>query len=149
MTYEWGYTYGPPMAVAPLNEVRKVLDYAVTRINRDKIFMGIPNYGYDWSLPYVRGESRAKSISNEEAVDIARKNGAEIMFDEEAQTPYFNYHDENGVEHIVYFEDARSIYAKLLTAAEYGFSGASYWNIMRRFTVNNMLLNSLYNIVRV
>lgn len=149
MTYEWGYTYGPPMAVAPLNEVRKVLDYAAMRINRDKIFMGIPNYGYDWSLPYVRGESRAKSISNEEAVDIARKNGAEIMFDDEAQTPYFNYYDENGGEHIVYFEDARSIYAKLLTAAEYGFSGVSYWNIMRRFTVNNMLLNSLYNIVRV
>lgn len=149
MTYEWGYTYGPPMAVAPLNEVKRVLDYAVTRIERNKIFMGIPNYGYDWSLPYVRGESRAKSISNEEAVDIARANNAEIMFDWEAQTPYFNYYDENGTEHIVYFEDARSIYAKLLTAAEYGFSGVSFWNIMRRFTVGNMLLNSLYNIVRV
>lgn len=26
MTYEWGYTYGPPMAVAPLNMVRRVVD---------------------------------------------------------------------------------------------------------------------------
>ena len=32
MTYEWGYTYGPPMAVAPINAVRRVLDYAVTEI---------------------------------------------------------------------------------------------------------------------
>ena len=31
MTYEWGYTYGPPMAVAPINKVREVVEYALTR----------------------------------------------------------------------------------------------------------------------
>ncbi len=149
MTYEWGYTYGPPLPVAPLNEVRKVLDYGVTRIPRDKIFMGIPNYGYDWALPYVRNETRADSISNVEAVDIARRYGAEIMYDDVAQSPYFNYTDEEGIEHIVWFEDARSIEAKLRTAAEYGFAGVSYWNIMRPFPQNWMVANSLYNIVRV
>ena len=57
MTYEWGYTYGPPMAVAPINAVRRVLDYAVTEIPPEKIIMGIPNYGYDWTLPYKSGET--------------------------------------------------------------------------------------------
>lgn len=42
MTYEWGYTAGPPMAVAPLPNVRAVLDYAVTEIPPEKIFLGIP-----------------------------------------------------------------------------------------------------------
>ena len=51
MTYEWGYTYGPPMAVAPVNKVRQVVEYAVTRIAPSKIDLGIPNYGYDWTLP--------------------------------------------------------------------------------------------------
>ena len=148
MAYEWGYTYGPPLAVAPLNEVIRVLDYGVSRIPREKIFMGIPNYGYDWTLPYVRGETMAKSISNIEAVDIARRYGAKIMFDEKAQSPYFNYTDEEGRGHIVWFEDARSINAKLETAADYGFSGVSYWNIMRPFTVNWMIVNDLYNIKR-
>lgn len=37
MTYEWGYTYGPPMAVAPINAVRRVLDYAVTEIPPEKL----------------------------------------------------------------------------------------------------------------
>lgn len=149
MTYEWGYTYGPPLPVAPINEVRRVLDYAVTRIPRDRIFMGIPNYGYDWALPFERGVTRAKSISNKEAVDIARKYGVEIMYDEVAASPYFNYVDGNGVEHIVWFEDARSINEKLQTAAEYGFSGVSYWNIMRSFQQNWTVVNSLYNVVRV
>ena len=62
MTYEWGYTYGPPMAVAPLNKVREVLNYAVTEISPDKINMGIPNYGYDWPLPYERGVTRQLEI---------------------------------------------------------------------------------------
>ena len=45
MTYEWGYAYGPPMAVAPLGQVRTVLDYALTAVAPEKIFMGIPLYG--------------------------------------------------------------------------------------------------------
>jgi spore germination protein len=36
MTYEWGFTYSPPRAVAPLNEVRKVLNYAVSAIRGRK-----------------------------------------------------------------------------------------------------------------
>lgn len=47
MTYEWGYTYGPPMAVAPINMVRRVVDYALSEIPGEKISLGIPNYGYE------------------------------------------------------------------------------------------------------
>lgn len=54
MTYEWGYTYGPPMAVAPIHKVREVVEYALTRIPAEKINLGIPNYGYDWPLPYKK-----------------------------------------------------------------------------------------------
>ena len=54
MTYEWGYLYGPPLAVAPISEVRKVLSYAMTEIESSKILMGMPNYGYDWTLPYKK-----------------------------------------------------------------------------------------------
>ena len=51
MTYEWGYAYGPPMAVAPLPQVEEVLQYGVTEIAPGKIQLGIPNYGYDWTFP--------------------------------------------------------------------------------------------------
>ena len=64
MTYEWGYSQGPPMAVAPLNMVRRVVEYAVSEIPAEKILLGIPNYGYDWPLPYERGTTRARMGSS-------------------------------------------------------------------------------------
>ncbi len=142
MTYEWGYTYGPPLAVAPIPSVRRVLDYAVSVIPREKIFMGIPMYGYDWPLPYQRGVTRAQSLSNVQAVTLARQYGAEIQYDEVAQSPYFVYTDEAGIAHEVWFEDARSIAAKLALIREYGFRGAGYWNLNRPFPQNWSLLNS-------
>lgn len=132
MTYEWGYTYGPAMAVAPINKVREVIEYAVTEIPREKISMGIPNYGYDWKLPFVKGISKAQTIGNIEAVQIAIQNDAEILFDETAQTPYFLYRSE-GIDHEVWFEDARSILAKYRLIREYGLYGFGCWQIMQLF----------------
>ena len=144
MTYEWGYTYGPPMAVSPLPSVKKVLDFAITEADPSKIWLGLSNYGYDWTLPFVRGESKARSIGNREAVDLARQYNAEIMYDEVAQAPYFNYKDEMGLTHEVWFEDAKSMKAKLDLINEYGFSGVGIWNLMREFPQLWIILNAMY-----
>lgn len=147
MTYEWGYTYGPPMAVAPINQVRKVVDYAITEIPKEKIRLGIPNYGYDWPLPFEKGVTKARTIGNVEAVQIAAKQGAQIYFDERSQAPYFHY-EEAGVRHEVWFEDVRSMQAKFDLMMEYDLNGAGYWQIMRLFRANWLLLASQFAIVK-
>ena len=144
MSYEWGYIYGPPMAVAPLPQVRRVLDYAVTQIPPEKILMGFPNYGYDWTLPYRPQESRARSLGNEEAPLLAVRYGAQIRFDETAQTPWFSYTDAQGHIHEVWFEDPRSARAKFDLVREYGFLGLGVWNFMRPFTAGFCLLNAMF-----
>ena len=146
MTYEWGYTFSSPMAVAPLPNVRQVVEYALTEIPPEKLWLGIPNYGYDWPLPFRPGITKAASISNQYAVQLALRYGAEIRFDQTTQTPWFRYTDEHGVGHEVWFEDARSILSKLNLISEYGLSGAGYWNMMRPFPQNWPLLDSLYRI---
>ncbi len=146
MTYEWGYRFGPPMAVAPVNLVRGVLDFAVTQIPPSKILMGIPNYGYDWTLPFVQGQSMAENISNTEAVERAARVGAQIQYDELAQTPFYRYFDDLGREHEVWFENEASIRAKLNLVAEYGLAGVSYWNLMNYFPENWEVLNSMYDV---
>ena len=145
MTYEWGYSRSAPMAVAPINKVRQVVQYAASVIPPDRIFMGIPNYGYDWTLPFVQGESVARSLGNVQAVEQAVNEGAAIEFDQTAQSPFYNYYrDQN--QHEVWFEDARSIQSKLALARDFGLRGISVWNIMRYFPQLWLVLNGEYAI---
>lgn len=147
MTYEWGYTYGPARAVAPVNLVEKVLQYAVTVIPSKKILMGMPNYGYDWTLPFVKG-SAAKSLTNLEAVELAAKVGANIQFDKTAQAPFYQYYSGRW-QHTVWFEDARSIEAKLKLVDQYNLGGVSYWTINKFFPQNWLVLESMYHVKKV
>lgn len=139
MTYEWGYTYGPPMAVAPIHQVRRVVEYALTEIPAEKIDLGIPNYGYDWPLPFERGVTKAATIGNVQAVRIAVQQGAQIQFDELSQSPFFTY-TLDGIEHEVWFEDVRSLQAKFELIKEFGLRGCGYWQIMQWFRANWLLL---------
>ena len=133
MTYEWGYTYGPPLPVSPINSVRRVLDYGVTQIPPEKILMGMSNYGYDWRLPFMQGESKAEKLTNYQALARAEYYGVDVQYDEEAQAPFFTYTSPDGSEHIVWFEDERSWRARLALVEEYGLAGISIWNIMHIF----------------
>ncbi len=146
MTYEWGYTYGPPMPVSPLPQVRAVLDYAVTQIPPEKVFLGLSNYGYDWTLPFVAGESKAQSISNQRAIELAIQYDVAIEYDETAQAPFFHYTDQDGAVHEVWFDDAHSLSARLLLIQEYGFQGAGIWNVSRPFSQLYLVMASLYDI---
>ncbi len=148
MTYEWGYTYGPAMAVAPLNMVRQVLDYAAQVIPAGKILMGVPNYGYDWTLPFVQGTA-ARSLTNIDAVTLAGQAGAGIQYDQTAQSPFFRYYDGDGRQHEVWFEDARSLRAKYALVNEYGLAGVSFWNLNRLFRINFMVLESMFHVEKV
>lgn len=137
------------MAVAPLPSVRRVLEYALTEIPREKIFLGIPNYGYDWALPYEKGVTKAVTMGNIAAVRLAVDTGSEILFDEASQAPYFYYTDLQGTAHVVWFEDVRSLSAKFGLVTEKGLNGCGYWNIMRPFPQNYLLLNGTFRIEKV
>ena len=145
MTYEWGNQASPPMAVSPLPQVRQVVEYALTESRPSQLYLGVPNYGYDWTLPYRSG-SRAKSLSNVEAVRLAWNRHAAIRYDEQAQSPWFRYVDGRGTEHEVWFEDARSIKAKLNLAFDYSLYGVGYWNLDRPFPQNWVVLNAMADI---
>lgn len=147
MTYEWGYTYSAPMSVQPIDEVRKVLSYAVSAIPSQKILMGMPNYGYDWTLPYTRGTA-AQSVGFLTATELALQHGSEIDYDERTQTPYFNY-TENGTRHVVWFDDPRSVNAKLGLVEEFDLAGVSYWTVNRCYIPNWIVLQNRFEIVKL
>lgn len=145
MTYEWGWAGGEPWAIAPINKVRDILDYAVTVIPRQKIMMGIPLYGRDWKIPWVQG-TFARTVSPKEAINLAATNNVSIQYDNKYQSPYYRYTDTSGQEHEVWFEDARSVQVKYETVREYGLRGVSYWVLGNPFPQNWPVLQSNFTI---
>lgn len=148
MTYEWGYLYGAPQAVSPVNKVRRVLEYAVTEMPPGKILMGFSNYGYDWTLPWRQGTA-ARVVANANAVTLAVMKNVAIQFDDTAQAPYFNYSDAEGRRHVVWFEDARSAKARLALVSEFGLRGVSWWTINDLFRQGLLTQESLYGTAKV
>lgn len=149
MTYEWGYTYSDPKATAPINNMRKVLEYGVSVIDPNKVLMGVANYAYDWPLPYVKGVTAAESLGNQEAIARAAQYGVTIQFDEPSQSPFYNYTNAQGVDHVVWFDDVRSMNAKLRLIPEFKLHGGGVWQIMRFFPGMWMVASSIFTIQKV
>lgn len=147
MTYDWGKTLGPTTSVAPVNLMRQVFDYSITKIPPEITYIGIPSFGYDWTLQPIGGITIVHYLSNASAINLAIEMEAIIQYDDIAQAPYYYYEDiTNNIEHIVWFEDARSINAKLNLVTEYGFRGISILNIMEEFPQLWFTINTQYNI---
>ena len=147
MTYEWGWRKGPPQAISPLNQIKRVLDYAITVIPRNKIYFGFQIYARDWLLPHLQGQE-AETFSVQEATLRAVRYGANIQYDSVTQSPYYRYTDEQGREHEVWFEDARSAQAKFDTVKDYNLGGISYWALGYPFPENWALLEDNFTILK-
>jgi spore germination protein YaaH len=123
MTYEQHWPGSPPGSIASIPWVTEILNYALANIPRQKIYMGIPLYGYDWS---ERGG--AKAIGYQRAIELARRHGSPIQWDAREHSSYFRY-ETMGVRHTVYFEDLRSLKDKLDLAVSKGIRGVALWEM--------------------
>lgn len=148
MTYEWGYRLGPPQAISPINQMRRVVEYALSVMPAEKIFLGFQIYARDWLLPHVQGQE-AETFSPQEAVRRAVKYGASIQYDTTAQSPFFRYVDEQGRGHEVWFEDARSAQAKFDMVKQYNLRGVSYWALGYPYPQNWALLGDNFAIKKL
>ena len=148
-SYDWARSYSYPSSIFPVNVLREWLDYAVSIIPSEKIFQGVTTLGYDWTLPYVPGDTAATVISNNSAVEIAAEKDIPIQFNEVAQSPYFFYVDPDGTLHIVWFKDARSFDARAKLVEEYNLQGLSLWTIMRFDAQMWLIINNQYYIEKL
>jgi spore germination protein len=150
LQYKWGIDISPPSPVISVRNMNIFLDYAITQIEQDKIFTGIPTLGYIWEHPLEDGFFRSNSITVDSAINLARDVGAIIQFDEPSQTPYFLYVDtgNSNVQYIVWFVNAITINSVLKSLLEKGLSKIGIWNIMTYFPHLWLVINSQYKIVK-
>ncbi|TDA65552.1 MAG: glycoside hydrolase [Clostridia bacterium] len=122
LAYDEHYTLPGP--IASLGFVRSVLAYAVSVIPREKNWLGVPVYGYDWA----EGARAPETLSYEQAVSRARQVGAAIFYDAMVQELTYSY-QADGVAHTVWFEDVNTVAVKLDLARQYGVPGVAFWRL--------------------
>lgn len=144
--YEWGYSFGPPASVTPVNYLKIYLDYVTSIVPTEKIFLGMPIIGYNWELPYVPGASRASALTTSAAIELAVSHDVKISYNEVSEAPYYFYYMENKELHIVWFKDARSIEAFTDLLVKYKLFGVSIWNVMQFFTQMWTIMNNKFDI---
>ncbi|MCF6409387.1 LysM peptidoglycan-binding domain-containing protein [Pseudalkalibacillus salsuginis] len=146
MTIDYGYAVGPPDPIAPVWWVEQVLMYATGQINRRKVMLAMALYGYDWTLPHKQGNV-ARSITANNAQNLAIANWVPITFDLSAQAPGYIYR-RDGIEHAVWYEDIKSFVAKYALLEVYNLLGATYWRLRYRFPQNWVYLDENVEVVK-
>lgn len=128
MTYDEHSQSGEPGPVASINWVRRTIEFALSLgVPKEKIFVGIPLYGYDWATRKDGSFDTAKVLEYEDVASIMEVFGARLQFDEKSASPYLEY--TVGKKHIVWFENKKSFAAKLELARELGVGGIAFWRL--------------------
>ncbi|GAA0737711.1 LysM peptidoglycan-binding domain-containing protein [Clostridium oceanicum] len=122
---EFGWPGSPPGPAVTTGWMRKVLDYTISRIPRYKVVGAVSVFGFDFNLD----TGKTTYVTYDSAIKLAEKYNANIKFSEERQTPYFDYVDDKGQKHQVWFEDERSLYSKINLAYKKGIKGVALWRL--------------------
>lgn len=121
MTYDYHWSTSPkPGPIAPINWYEENIKYAIDSVGGPhKVIIGVGAYGYDWAI----GKD-GETITYVDAIVRAEQNGAKIIYDDKVQAPYFKYNN-----HEVWFENDKSIAAKLDIIAKYNPAGIALWRL--------------------
>ena len=124
MAYDHATEETAPGPIAPLPWVEQVLQLAVNEIPRDKILLGLGAYGYDWT-----SGSNGTSVQWADAEKIAHDYAVTPVWDTSSSSPWFTYSDNRGEVHTVWYENARSLQAKIDLARKYEITGVFVWRL--------------------
>lgn len=149
MAYDWHELGSEPGPVAPIGDVRKTVNYAIQKMGRNKILLGVPRYGYDWTLSDSGNAVSAKAISVADAYKTAMNHNVPIQYSTEYQQPFFYYYDEAGRRHVVWFEDARALSQKLKLIVDQRLRGIGSWQLGLPFTQSAVLFNEFFRVRRI
>ncbi|MEP6820165.1 MAG: glycosyltransferase [bacterium] len=127
MAYDQHWAGGPQGAgpVAAQDWYESNLVKRMADLNPAKTIVAIGSYGYDWT----RGASEAKEATVQEALIAARDSDAKIMFDPATKNPYFEYDEEDGSHHTVWFLDAVTAYNEMRAASGFKPAGYAVWRL--------------------
>lgn len=126
MSYGKHYDESDAGPIAPISWLEEIISYTQKlKLPSEKIFLGIPLYGYDWNLDR---DTAAVSLTYGQVQNLRNREEVEENWDEESNSPYFRY-EKKGEKHEVWYEDAKSVQKKVELVRNAGFAGVTFWRL--------------------
>lgn len=122
MAYDEHYAGGDPGPVASLPWVERVINYTLKSFPPQKVILGIPAYGYDWSW------GKGKALQYTGVQNLIKKYQIAPKWHSEYKVPYFTYKSW-GVTHQVWYENSYSTSYKADLVKKYGLKGVAVWRL--------------------
>lgn len=122
MTYDEHCSGGAPGPIASLPWMTQALDYAIRYIPREKILLGIPVYGFDWSSETTR------ILPMRDIPELVAQTNARILWSDSAVEPYFYYWIGRD-RHAVWYEDELSAKIRFGFVKSYRLRGVAIWRL--------------------
>ncbi|WDC84553.1 glycosyl hydrolase family 18 protein [Caloramator sp. mosi_1] len=99
-------------------------------VSKDKLILGVPFYLRDFKVATSTNQAIDSSVLRmQQAVDIIKQNGGNIYFDNNAKQDVGEYFDNDGVRHLVWLENAKSMGYRLDLINKYDLKGMSAWQL--------------------
>ena len=122
MTYDEHYSGGDPGPIASLPWMTQALDYAITHIPRNKVLVGIPAYGYDWS------NGPTTMVPMRDIPRLIESTDARVLWSDPAVEPYL-YYWRGRERHTVWFENELSSKIRFSFVKNYRIRGIAIWRL--------------------
>lgn len=123
MTYDNHGMWSGPGPIADIRWVENSIKYALNFVPKNKLYLGLAAYGYDWS---AKG---TQSVDFKQIMDLTQQYGQSVQWDAASQSPYFSYTTSEGIAHTVWFENSESLKHKLTLMTKYDIAGAALWKL--------------------
>jgi len=115
MAYDYHNSQTPPGSISPITYIAKVVDFALNNIPKEKITIGLPLYGYDWT------EGSVVPIRH---IDIS----AAGILDKETYSKHYS-DTASGNSHEVWFEDRETLEQKIKLVRSRGLTKFYFWRL--------------------
>lgn len=127
MTYDFHNKVSTAGSLSPYSWLEEVLQYCQTKqIDSQKIYLGFPLYGYDWSTDNQVVYSRLSSKIEK----IKEKYQVEEIFDPVTKSAYLQYFSDIDLQNrTLWFENQQSLKTKLQLVKDYNLAGISFWRL--------------------
>jgi cellulose synthase/poly-beta-1,6-N-acetylglucosamine synthase-like glycosyltransferase/peptidoglycan/xylan/chitin deacetylase (PgdA/CDA1 family)/spore germination protein YaaH len=125
MAYDQHWAGSDPGSVAAQDWYESNIAKRMHELNPAKTIVALGSYGYNWTA----GEKEADEVTCQEALITAKESDAKIVFDPATRNPNFEYDEDDGSHHIVWFLDAVTAYNQMRAASGFKPAGFAVWRL--------------------